>query len=439
LFRIAAVGDDRFSVMGSIRHAATSSVLDRVLRQSRPLDLATVAGMTGDELVSQLEVWHRLRAVADGSIVQLLGEVMRREEFRSDGAAKPEDWQVERFGLSVASARNNCRVAERAMDLPHLTRALSSGDISLDKLRAVVGVATPETDRELAECAGERTVAELGEMAESLRRRRRDSVGKKARTQGSTCFNETCHTMSVQLPAEEFAEVRAAVETHAKALPSDGETRWDHRQYDALLGLIRAGASGRSGPGGGRSPYFAVLHAPLAALLDESGDPSELVGDLERGGLLSLETVRRLLCDCTFVVAIEDDDGHTMYEGRQRRLATGAQRREIWHRDRCCRFPGCRNAIFTEPHHLDWWIRGGKTDLPNLALLCKFHHGLMHSKGWTVSGDANGEIVFVGPSGRALTSRPSPRWTAISRVGADSTDRARTSPPRGSPGSPDTS
>ncbi len=106
--------------------------------------------MKSEELAAQLEVWHRLRAVADGNIVQILGEVMRREDFRSDGATSPEDWQVERFGLSVASARNYSRVAERVMDLPHLTRALSTGDISLDKMRAVVGLATPETDRELA-------------------------------------------------------------------------------------------------------------------------------------------------------------------------------------------------------------------------------------------------------------------------------------------------
>src|SRR5271170_955120 len=106
----------------SARHMATSSALDRILRQSPPLDLAAVAGMTSDELTSQLELWHRFRAVADGNIVQILGEVMRREDFRSDGAASAVDWQVERFGLSAASARNYGRVAERAMDLPHLTR-----------------------------------------------------------------------------------------------------------------------------------------------------------------------------------------------------------------------------------------------------------------------------------------------------------------------------
>ena len=58
--------------MGSARHCGNRvrrsiAFCDRV----RPLDLATVAGMTGEELTSQLEVWHRFRAVADGSIVQL--------------------------------------------------------------------------------------------------------------------------------------------------------------------------------------------------------------------------------------------------------------------------------------------------------------------------------------------------------------------------------
>ncbi len=424
--------------MGSARDLTTTSALDRAVRQCAPLDLATVAGMKGDQLASELEVWHRFRAVADGNIVQLLGEVMRREEFRSDGAASPQDWQVERFGLSVASARNYGRVAERAMDLPHLTRALSTGDISLDKMRAVVGLATPETDRELAARAGELTVAELGEVAGSLRPGP-DGAAKRGRPVGSTRFNEACHTMSVQFPVQEFAEVRAAVEAQAKALPTDGETPWDQRQYDAFLGLFRTGTgtgtSGRSGRGDGASPFFAVLHAPLADLIDETGDPTALVGDLERGGLLSLETVRRLLCDCTFVISVDDDNGHTMFEGRQRRGPTGAQRREIWRRDRCCRFPGCRNAIFTHAHHLEWWIRGGRTDLANLALLCKFHHDLVHSKGWTVSGDANAEIVFVGPSGRALTSRPSPRWTTVGRVGTGS----RATPPRGPSDSPDTS
>ena len=187
----------------SAQQTAMSAAIDRIVREGGPLELATVAGMTSGELTTQLESWQRFRAVADGNIVQLLGEVMRREDFRSDGASSAADWQVDRFGLSTASARNYCRVAARAMDLPHLSGALSRGDISFDKVRAVVALATPETDQELAACAGERTAAELGELARSLRPRP-EGLGKKGRLVGSARFNEECHTLSVQFPAEEF-------------------------------------------------------------------------------------------------------------------------------------------------------------------------------------------------------------------------------------------
>ena len=85
-------------------------------------------------------------------------------------------------------------------------------------------------------------------------------------------------------------------------------------------------------------------------------------------------------------------------------------------RDRHCRFPGCTNVTFTNVHHVVAWKPGGRTDLDNLALLCLFHHGTVHKKGWTMSGDANAELTFVGPSGRVMTSRPSPLWTRVSAL-----------------------
>jgi hypothetical protein len=138
-----------------------------------------------------------------------------------------------------------------------------------------------------------------------------------------------------------------------------------------------------------------------------------LAGELERDGLISTEVIRHIACDATFAVAVDDDVGHTMYEGRASRWPTHAQRREIMRRDRHCRFPGCTNVTFTNAHHIKLWKpERGRTDLDNLALLCVHHHGVVHRGAWTMSGDANAELTFVGPTGRAMTSRPSPLWTA---------------------------
>ena len=123
--------------------------------------------------------------------------------------------------------------------------------------------------------------------------------------------------------------------------------------------------------------------------------------------------VRRIACDATIVIGVDDDVGHTMYEGRARREPTDAQRREVMRRDRHCRFPGCTNVTFTNIHHVLAWKPGGTSDLDNLALVCLHHHHLVHSKGWTMTGNANEQLTFVGPSGRVMTSRPSPMWTAV--------------------------
>jgi hypothetical protein len=156
------------------------------------------------------------------------------------------------------------------------------------------------------------------------------------------------------------------------------------------------------------------VHVPIAALLDESGADSGLAGDLERGGLVSMEAVRRVSCDATVTLAVDDEMGHTMYEGRARRDPSGPQHREVRRRDRHCRFPGCSNVVFTNVHHIkEWKPDRGPTDLDNLVLLCVHHHGLVHSRQWCMSGNPNELLTFVGPSGRAMESRPSPLWTAV--------------------------
>jgi hypothetical protein len=223
--------------------------------------------------------------------------------------------------------------------------------------------------------------------------------------------------MTAQLPPETYAEVRSCLEGRARKVPSDGETPWDQRLCDALLQTIRS-----SGGSTSSSPYFVVAHVPLAALVSEPGETTELAGELEREGLISCETVERIACGATVAIAVDDDVGHTMFEGRARREPTDAQRREILRRDRHCRFPGCTNATFTNAHHVTPWTRGGRTDLDNLALLCLHHHRRVHSGGWTMSGSANDELTFMGPSGRLMTSRPSPLWTAVSHARRDRGD-----------------
>jgi hypothetical protein len=245
--------------------------------------------------------------------------------------------------------------------------------------------------------------------------------------------------MTAQLPTASYAEAKACLEARAKAVPSDGETPWDKRMCDGFTGLIRSSTSGGSDGSDGSdsssrdangSPFLVVVHVPLDALVEDDDDvggggggrgggKAELAGELERDGLISGDVVRKIACDATIAVAVDDDVGHTMYEGRARRFPTAAQRREVRRRDRHCRFPGCTNVTFAAVHHIVPWKPGGRTDLPNLALLCEYHHHLVHSKGWSMTGNANEELTIVGPTGHVMASRPSPLWGLVTgRSGA---------------------
>jgi hypothetical protein len=374
--------------------------------------ISSVAKLSTAELMDEAAEASRTLASVAGRIVLLAAELDRREGWRDEGATSLAAWLSERCAVAPATARAWAHVGARLFDLPHLAEGLTSGALSFDQVRTVVDAATPESDAAFRAQATECSVRQLAELAKDKKASVSVSPVTAAREHEmrSVRFNDACRTMTAQLPAESYAEVRAGLEARARRFPSDGETRFDQRLADALVSLVRGRPASDNEPA--PSPYVVVAHVPLATLVDED---SALAGELEHRGLVDAEVVRRLACDATLVVALDDDAGHTMYEGRARRDPTPTQRRELWRRDRHCRFPGCPNATFVNPHHIRWWRRDrGPTDLDNLALLCEHHHHLMHSKQWQVSGNANAELSFVGPKGRVMTSRPSPLWTRVS-------------------------
>lgn len=75
-----------------------------------------------------------------------------------------------------------------------------------------------------------------------------------------------------------------------------------------------------------------------------------------------------------------------------------ALRRAVQRRDRCCQFAGCdRSWQWCDVHHLVPRDAGGPTNEQNLALVCRFHHTLIHQGGWQLTRQ---------PDGRLLTSSP---------------------------------
>ena len=353
--------------------------------------VALAATLSKEELRARMQDALRVKAAAEGEYTVYFAESKKREMFRDEGATSPETWAAESFGVSVPTARSYSLVADKAPHVPELMESLRRGEISFDKVRAVVDVATPETDHSLCEQAKESSVRELAEVARTTAARARSASVSLSRSEHDgryLRFNDPHRTMTLQLPKEDYAQAKASVDAFAKAVSPQGEKKipLDQRRYDGFMGIMDSVAPGKTSSGKGASgtskqanapmppkPFLVVAHVPLEDLVTESGEKSELAAELEHGGLIDIETVQRIACDAAVVVAVDDAAGHTMYEGRARRFPSGAQRREVIRRDRHCRFPGCANVTFADVHHIVPWSLGGGTDLDNLILLRLSH------------------------------------------------------------------
>jgi hypothetical protein len=95
------------------------------------------------------------------------------------------------------------------------------------------------------------------------------------------------------------------------------------------------------------------------------------------------------------------------------------QRRALMLRDQMCQFPGCARSRHLEAHHTIPWSRGGRTDLDDLVLLCRFHHLTVHEGGIAITRQAlDDEHAFVGArTGSTAWRFTLPDGAVLSRTG----------------------
>jgi hypothetical protein len=128
---------------------------------------------------------------------------------------------------------------------------------------------------------------------------------------------------------------------------------------------------------------------------------------------ISSKTVQRLACDGTLSRVLKADSV-VVDVGRATRSVSSAQWRALKARHRTCAFPGCDRPVnWTNPHHIEFWARGGPNNLPNLLPLCHYHHRLVHEGGWQVVR-AGESFKFIPPD-HVLSRRvrgPGIRWAA---------------------------
>ena len=336
-------------------------------------------------------------------LLAMAAEYDRRKAWRDDGAPDMSSWLCIRLGLAYRTGKEWTRVAHALDELPECARVYSEGRLSWDQLRPLTLITTPETDAEQAAAAPGASAAAL-EVA--VRRTRRVELAEAEEQQNRRHLrwwwqgNEGFR-LSGRLPAADGATLVAALERFAAQQPDPEVTplgeAYASRMADALMGLAAGQPTGD--PHADRA--CVVVHVDAATLAGDGEGKAHLDG----GHPVHPEIARRLVCDGRLEMVIEGRGRVPVGVGRARRTVPGWLWRLLVHRDAGrCRFCGCTRYL--DAHHIVWWSRGGRTDLDNLILLDSRCHKLFHEGGWTMEGNANGELIFRRPDGRALPNGP---------------------------------
>ncbi|WP_194410822.1 HNH endonuclease signature motif containing protein [Microbacterium cremeum] len=203
----------------------------------------------------------------------------------------------------------------------------------------------------------------------------------------------------------------------ADELIADPRTN-DQLAYDLFADVLRAGALADAAEVfGARQPGVRMV------VIKDAGGPRDAFGRLvatghaEDGGApLPCSVVDRNSCANGSLDVIVDAYGNPLDLGREARLYSSRQRLTLAIRDGGCLWPGCnRPPSYCEAHHCDHYAEhDGRTDIDRGVLLCRFHHMLLHNRGWRITRDGTSPFVLHPPPGDGapivLESKSTWKW-----------------------------
>ena len=106
-----------------------------------------------DEVDVGFDHFSGLQSAAQAVLCSLIQAADINQTWMGDGARNLSEWVSVRLRTRIETARFLVSVARRLVDLPVLSEPLSSGELSIDQVDAISGMATPDTEAGLIEDA----------------------------------------------------------------------------------------------------------------------------------------------------------------------------------------------------------------------------------------------------------------------------------------------
>ncbi len=356
---------------------------DWTVEQRRQVTLETA------RLINQLAAQHLAALAAFDA-----ADGARAEGHRTTGDWLSKTTRTDKGGALVATAR------DLRDHLPLTADALAEGLISMDHVRAIrggrriMGKDFDGIEDVVVDYAKRTTPKALRNLVDQLIQQYSpdgsDDDAECTRAKRKLFLDRGLdgwwHLQGLLDPAT-GEKLKTALDVLGQPAGPDDDRRPAARRCDALAELAERGLDpDRTGHG-----YTTITMTPEQA--------EHHLGVSWPSGLLASPTdVAVETCSTDVAYLLKDPiTWQPLVVGFAERFATPAQRRALAVRDGAgCAHPGCTVPVWrTIAHHIVAWDQGGPSDLPNLVLLCRYHHREVH----------RGTLRVVFQDGRATTIR----------------------------------
>lgn len=353
----------------------------------------------------------------------LLAVIDQTKAHEAEGAASVATWAARELHKDPGTTRQMVRAARTMRDLPTIGAAAHAGKLSVDHVHACTyGLKHVGHDEiialepEILDVAGEHTPRDVFNLMRYAKAVLHSDKLDEAWLNGMDKEDVRCVRVGDGYEPLGFLGIdvgaKFKVFLDAASVPHDGD---DHRtnaerRIDAFDELLTSALGNKLKNTNAVSAHLNVI-VDVQTLKNALNRHAAETGQLGQPELLGrdpaiLEGFGPIGPALLTYIAFGGNLTHILVEGfkenakildvgREQRLATKRQRRAIHVRQRGrCANRGCHHPI-GEIHHIIDWIYGGKTDLNNLAGLCRKCHALISCGRLTMTGTWDTGYTFT--------------------------------------------
>ncbi|MEO9237613.1 MAG: DUF222 domain-containing protein [Jatrophihabitantaceae bacterium] len=393
-----------------------------------PLLDVPLTSQSDDELLDLLRQTETVRRQLEALDARLIGEAIQRNLAGQRSMRSPAALLAGLLNLSPREASRRVRHADQLAErvtitgevlpplLPATAAARAEGRLTAEHVSVIIRTIAklPSTlpvedissaEQFLVDQARTFDAATLNNIARQLidtldpdGSLADDKEQQRRRNLSLTPFGNGMHRIIGDLDPETAAMTKAVIESLSAPKPEgDSGERDDRtagqRRHDALSSVMAMALRAGELPRTGGVPATVVLHMTADQFETKTG-----LAGTSFGQKLTATQALRLADEASITWVVHNSSGGIVNHGRTQRLATEAQTLALIGRDRGCAFPGCPDPPeWSEKHHIKPWREGGTTDLNNLVLLCRPHHRIIDTHGWTITVE-DGVPWFIPPT-----------------------------------------